>query len=57
MFLYALGLLSVEGAVRRISEQTGIDAGVVTMPYAEAAIDVDSVADLELVREIVARTG
>jgi CTP:molybdopterin cytidylyltransferase MocA len=57
MFLYALGLLSVEGAVRRISEQTGIAAGVVTMPYAEAAIDVDSVADLELVREIVARTG
>ena len=36
-------------------EATGIDAAVVTMPFAEAAIDVDSVADLELVRAIVAR--
>ena len=44
-----------DGGVRRISRQTGIAAGVVTMPFAEAAIDVDSVADLELVRAIVAR--
>ena len=56
MALYALGLLSLAGAVRRISRQTGVAAGVVTMPFAEAAIDVDSVADLELVRAIVART-
>ena len=41
--------------MRRISKQTGIAAAVVTMPFAEAAIDVDSVADLELVRAIVAR--
>ena len=40
-----------------ISRQTGIAASVVTMPFAEAAIDVDSVADLELVRAIVARTA
>jgi hypothetical protein len=26
---------------------------VITLPFAEAAIDVDSVADLELVRKIV----
>ena len=51
MLLYALGLLSVASAVRRISRQTGIDARVVTMPFAEAAIDVDSVADLDLVRD------
>jgi CTP:molybdopterin cytidylyltransferase MocA len=56
MLLYALGLLSVAGAVRRISKKTGIAARVVPMPFAEAAIDVDSVADLDLVREIVART-
>jgi len=30
---------------------------VITLPFAEAAIDVDSLADLELVREIVARRG
>ena len=57
MALYAVRLLSLAGAVKRVSRQTGIAAHVVTMPFAEAAIDVDSVADLELVRAIVARTG
>jgi CTP:molybdopterin cytidylyltransferase MocA len=57
MALYALRRLSLAGAVRRISRQAGIAAGVVTMPFAEAAIDVDTVADLELVRAIVARTA
>ena len=52
---YALGMLSLTEGVRKISRQTGIAAGVVTMPFAEAAIDVDSVADLDLVRAIVAR--
>jgi CTP:molybdopterin cytidylyltransferase MocA len=55
MALYALRLLSLEGAVRRISRQAGIAAGVVRMPFAEAAIDVDTVADLDLVRAIAAR--
>jgi CTP:molybdopterin cytidylyltransferase MocA len=57
MALYALGLLSLGDAVRRISRQAGIAAGVVTMPFAEAAIDVDTVADLDLVRAIVARAA
>ena len=56
MALYALRLLSLAGALRRISRQAGVTAGVVTLPFAEAAIDVDTVADLELVRAIVART-
>jgi hypothetical protein len=55
MFLYALGILSLAGAMRRISRQTGIAAGVVTMPFPEAAIDVDSVSDLDLARDIAAR--
>ena len=55
MVRYALGTLSLAAAVRQLSKRTGIDATVVTMPFAEAAIDVDSVADLELVRAIVAR--
>ena len=55
MARYALGTLSLADGVRRISEQTGIAANVITLPFAEAAIDVDSVADLELVRAIVAR--
>jgi CTP:molybdopterin cytidylyltransferase MocA len=53
--LYALGMLSLASAVARVSRRTGVNAHVVTMPFAEAAIDVDSVADLDLVRAIVAR--
>jgi CTP:molybdopterin cytidylyltransferase MocA len=56
MALYALGMLSLAGAVQRISRQTGVEAGVVRMPFAEAAIDVDSEADLDLARAIAART-
>jgi GTP:adenosylcobinamide-phosphate guanylyltransferase len=55
MALYALRLLSLASAVRRVSRLADVSAGVVTMPFAEAAIDVDTVADLELVRSIVAR--
>jgi CTP:molybdopterin cytidylyltransferase MocA len=55
--LYAFRLLSLAGALQRVSSQAGVSVGVVTMPFAEAAIDVDSVADLELVRGIVARTA
>jgi len=35
----------------------GLRVNVVIMPFAEAAIDVDSVADLDLARAIAARTG
>jgi len=56
MLLYALGILSLAGAMRRISRQTGLAAGAVIMPFAEAAIDVDSAADLELARHIAAQT-
>jgi hypothetical protein len=48
-------MLSVAGALRRLAAKTGIHGHVVPMPFAEAAIDVDSVADLELVRSIAAR--
>jgi hypothetical protein len=57
MALYAFRLLSLAGAAQRISRHAGVRIGVVTMPFAEAAIDVDTVADLELVRAIVARTA
>jgi CTP:molybdopterin cytidylyltransferase MocA len=57
MARYALGTLSLAEGVRRLSRQTAIAASVITLPFAEAAIDVDSVADLELVRSIVARRG
>lgn len=55
MSLYALGILSLAGAMGRISRQTGMAAGAVIMPFAEAAIDVDSAADLDLARDIAAQ--
>lgn len=57
MALYALGWLSLEHGLLRLSRKTGIRIGAVTMPFAGAAIDVDTAQDLDLVRNIVARAG
>ncbi len=57
MALYALGWLSLKGALHRLGRKTGVRITPVLLPYAEAAVDVDSVEDLELVRTITARTG
>ena len=51
---YLLGSLSLAEAMQRISHRLGFKAGAVIMPFAEAAVDVDSVSDLELVKQIVA---
>ena len=56
MLLYALRILSLAGALRRISRRMGLAAGAVSMPFPAAAIDVDSVADLDLAREIAAQS-
>ncbi|MEE4263565.1 MAG: nucleotidyltransferase family protein [Desulfobacteraceae bacterium] len=52
---YLLGNLSLAGALDRLSQRLGFSAGAVDMPFAEAAIDVDSVEDLKLVGEILAK--
>jgi len=52
---YLLGKLSLADALDRMSQRLGFRAGAVDMPFPEAAIDVDSVADLKLVEEIVAK--
>lgn len=49
-----IGRPDVHRAFQMISARLGARAGVVVMPFAEAAIDVDSQADLELVRSILA---
>jgi GTP:adenosylcobinamide-phosphate guanylyltransferase len=51
---YLLGKLTLADALDRMSRRLGFRAGAVEMPFPEAAIDVDSVGDLELVGEIVA---
>jgi len=51
---YLMGRLSLAEALVRISRRLGFKAGAVIMPFAEAAVDVDSVSDLELVEKIIA---
>ncbi|MFN3389364.1 MAG: NTP transferase domain-containing protein [Allosphingosinicella sp.] len=46
--------IAMETAVRKIGRKLGIRLRAVQLPYAEAAIDVDKPADLELVERIVA---
>ena len=52
---YALGLLTLDGAMRRVSRVMGCEARAIPLPFAEAAIDVDKPADLALVETILAR--
>ena len=52
---YLLGKLTLADALDQMSQRLGFRACAVDMPFAEAAIDVDSVADLELVEKIVSK--
>ncbi len=52
---YLTGQLSLADALERISRRLGFSAGAVTLPFPEAAIDVDSVADLRLVEDILSK--
>ena len=47
---YRLGMLSLEEALTRLGKRLGLRIRAVILPYANAAIDVDSIADLILVR-------
>jgi GTP:adenosylcobinamide-phosphate guanylyltransferase len=52
---YLLGRLTLDAAMARASRITGCRVAAVSLPFAEAAIDVDKPADLELVETILAR--
>ena len=54
VFRYLLGQLTLDQALDRLSQRMALRAGVVRMPFAEAAIDVDKVEDLRLVESILA---
>jgi CTP:molybdopterin cytidylyltransferase MocA len=51
---YRLGMLSLEEALAKLSKRLGLRVRAVILPYANAAIDVDSIADLELVNGFMA---
>ncbi len=50
---FLMGRLTLMEALDRLSHRLGFKAGAVIMPFAEAAVDVDSARDLELVERIV----
>lgn len=51
---YLLGRLSLDEAMRHVATVIGCRVHAVPLPFAEAAIDVDKVDDLELVERILA---
>lgn len=57
VLLGALGLLTMEGAARRLSRKVGARLAVVELSTPEAAIDVDKPEDLRLADTILARRG
>jgi CTP:molybdopterin cytidylyltransferase MocA len=52
---YRLGLLPLEEALAKLSKRLGLRMRAVILPYANAAIDVDSIADYTLVQGAVAK--
>ena len=54
---YLLGRLSLKEALRRISQRMGVRVGVVLLPFPEAAVDVDSVADWQVAQRIASGSG
>lgn len=54
---FVLGRLSLDRALDHLSAKTGARIGMVAMPFAEAAIDVDKPGDLDLAEAILRARG
>jgi len=54
---FALGRLSLDDAMHHLSAKAGATVRAVELPFAEAAIDVDKPADLELAEQILRQRG
>jgi GTP:adenosylcobinamide-phosphate guanylyltransferase len=52
---FLLGRLSITDATNRLSRRLGLKLGVVVLPFPDAAIDVDSVADWRFVEALTAK--
>lgn len=50
---YLLGKLSLDEGLKRISRRMGLNVAAVVIPFAEAAVDVDTVNDWRLVERIL----
>lgn len=53
LVLFLTRRLDLAGAMARVSRVLGVRVAAVALPIAEAAVDVDKIEDLELVREIL----
>ncbi len=47
---YRLGWLTLDAALARLSRKVGLKIGAVILPYAHASVDVDSVADYQVLQ-------
>lgn len=54
---YLIGVLTLEDALNALSMKLGITIGAASMPFADAAVDVDSVSDYLLVQERLSKRG
>jgi GTP:adenosylcobinamide-phosphate guanylyltransferase len=54
---YRLGMLPLEEALAKLSKRLGLRIRAVILPYANAAIDVDSIADYVLVQGSLAKAA
>ena len=54
---YRLGALPLDEALAKLSKRLGLRIRAVILPYADAAIDVDSIADLALVKGSIEKKG
>jgi len=54
VFKYLIGSLSLQEALARISGRLEMKIGVVILPFADAAVDVDTEKDWQLVQQILA---
>jgi len=54
VFKYLLGRLSLQEALARVSALLEMKIGVVVLPFADAAVDVDTENDWQLVQQILA---
>lgn len=52
---YLTGRLTLEQAMARISAAVGVRVGAIIMPFAEAAVDIDTVSDHRLVEQTLRR--
>jgi hypothetical protein len=52
---HLLGRMSLTDMLEHISSRMGIRAGVVILPFPEAAVDVDTIEDWRFVQNLAAR--